>query len=302
MIIFNNVSKNYGDHKALVDVSFELQGNQVVGLLGPNGAGKTTCMKLLSGAMGRSAGGYKFLEESIEKDIGHSWKKKIGYLPERPPVYEDLSVKENLEFWADLKAITKNERKSEVERVVARCGLEDVLKRRGAVLSKGYRQRLGIASAILGNPDVLILDEPVSGLDPKQMIEIRNLVKELGEDHLVIFSSHQLHEVEQICSSFLFLNKGHLIAKGKKEEIQPKLKLPLLKIKFFEAPEELPEQYQWQKMSKNEYAVAIKKSHEAALELQVSLLSKNISYESFQWQDQNLESVFLSLIDGDSTE
>lgn len=296
MLSFEKITKKYGEFEALRELSFSLEGNQVVGLLGPNGAGKSTCMKILSGAISSSHGQYLFQDKKIDSKMDHNWKRRVGFLPERPPVYEDLSVRDNLRFWAEVKSLEKNEIDKEIERVVGRCGLNEVLGRRGEILSKGYRQRLGIATALIGNPDVLILDEPVSGLDPKQMIEIRSLVKELGQDHLVIFSSHQLYEVEQICASFIFLNKGKLIASGSKSEIQPKMSLPLLKVVFFEAPAELPIDQDWTLTEAGEFHISIEKSRENAQRLLKAFEEKSLVVLRFEWEEQNLESLFLKLV------
>ena len=303
MIEFDSISKFYGQHKALQDLSFKLSGDQVVGLFGPNGAGKTTTMKILSGAMAASQGTYRFKDSIIDTLHEHSWKEKIGYLPERPPVYEELSVEDNLFFWAELKKLTGSEKKKELDRVIERCGLEEVRTRLGMVLSKGYRQRLGIAKAILGNPDFLILDEPISGLDPKQMLEVRELVKELGKDHLVLFSSHQLHEVEQICSKFLFLNHGKLIASGAKNELLPLINKEKLQLKLFQNIESLSvEGYSFQKIDSDTWETLAKQEEAVATDLMAKLSQQKIAVKSFQWQENDLESLFIGLLEEDSNE
>jgi ABC-2 type transport system ATP-binding protein len=303
VIEFENVSKFYGQHKALQDLSFQLAGNQVVGLLGPNGAGKTTTMKILAGAMAASSGIYRFKDSVLDTLHEHRWKESLGYLPERPPVYEELSVEDNLSFWAGLKNLKGTEKHKEIDRVVERCGLEEVRKRLGGVLSKGYRQRLGIAKAILGNPNFLILDEPISGLDPKQMLEVRELVKELGRDHLVLFSSHQLHEVEQICSKFLFLNHGKMIASGTKEELLPLMGKEKLQIKLFESYESLElKDYSLRQVDPFTWEIAAAKKAEIASEILQQLVSRNIAVKSFHWIESDLESLFIGLLEENSDE
>ena len=202
MIEVKNLVKDYGGHLAVDHLNFTIEDGQIYGFLGPNGAGKSTTMNIMTGYIGATEGdvlinGHNILEEPEEA------KKCIGYLPELPPLYVDMTVMEQLEFAAELKRIPKKERKSAIGEVVALAKLEDVQGRLIRNLSKGYRQRVGLAQAVLGMPPVIILDEPTVGLDPKQIIEIRDMIRELGEKHTVILSSHILSEVSAVCDHIL---------------------------------------------------------------------------------------------------
>ena len=223
MINTDNIVKKYGKVKAVDDVSINIGKGEIVGLLGPNGAGKTTIMKILTGYHFPTSGsakinGYDVYENPLEV------KKSIGYLPEMAPLYNDLNVYEYLSFIADVRKLPKESRSKEIERVVEECGLEAVLYRQIDNLSKGYRQRVGLAQAIIHSPEILILDEPTTGLDPNQILEIRKLIKKLGEKKTVILSTHILQEVEAVCSRVLILNKGAIAAKGTADEIRKELK------------------------------------------------------------------------------
>ena len=210
MIEVKNLSKKYGTYVAVTDVSFTVNDGEILGFLGPNGAGKSTIMNILTGYLSPTAGnaiidGYDILENPNEA------KKRIGYLPELPPLYLDMTVKEYLSFIYDLKKVTfpKGPHIKEICKLVK---IENVYNRLIKNLSKGYRQRVGIAQALIGNPDVLILDEPTVGLDPKQILEIRSLISELGKNHTVIVSSHILSEIQAVCKRVIVINKGKLIA------------------------------------------------------------------------------------------
>lgn len=212
MIEVKNLVKLYGDKRAVDDVTFTVQKGEVLGFLGQNGAGKSTTMNIITGYLSSTSGtvtidGHEILEEPIEV------KNRIGYLPEHPPLYLDMTVKDYLSFMFDLKKI-KLPKKQHIEEICNVVKISDVYNRVIKNLSKGYRQRVGLAQALLGNPDVLIMDEPTVGLDPKQMIEIRNLIKSLGQRHTVILSSHILSEVQMICDRVIVINKGKLVADG----------------------------------------------------------------------------------------
>lgn len=211
LIEVKNLTKKYGSHVALNDVSFVIKKGEILGFLGPNGAGKSTTMNILTGYISATEGeakidGIDILEDPI------SAKKKIGYLPEIPPLYMDMTVEEYINFVCSLKKVPKKEWSSMKERIFTLVKITDVKNRLIKNLSKGYKQRVGLAQALIGNPEVLILDEPTVGLDPKQIIEIRNLVKELGRDHTIILSSHILSEVQAICDRVMIMNKGNLVA------------------------------------------------------------------------------------------
>ena len=210
MIQVTNLSKKYGSHVAVDDVSFTVNDGEILGFLGPNGAGKSTTMNILTGYLSATSGsvsidGYDILENPYEAKI------RMGYLPEQPPLYLDMTVKEYLSFIFDLKKVKfpKNPHIDEICRLVK---IDNVANRLIKNLSKGYRQRVGIAQALIGNPDVLILDEPTVGLDPKQIIEIRTLITELGKNHTVILSSHILSEIQAVCERVIVINHGKLIA------------------------------------------------------------------------------------------
>ncbi|MDR2048792.1 MAG: ATP-binding cassette domain-containing protein [Treponema sp.] len=223
MIEVQNITKRYGSVEAVKDVSFTVGTDQVLGFLGPNGAGKTTVMKILTGFHFPSSGRAAVDGFSVEDDPVEV-KKRTGYLPESVPLYGDMTVEEYLSFMAAARLIPPEKRKQAVGESVVSCGLVPMRKRLIDTLSKGYRQRLGLAQAIIHDPPVLILDEPTSGLDPNQIIEIRSLIKNLGKRKTVILSTHILQEVEAVCSQVLILNAGRIAAQGKPEEIGGKLK------------------------------------------------------------------------------
>ena len=217
MIEVKNLTKHYGDKKAVNNISFKVEKGQILGFLGPNGAGKSTTMNMLTGYISSTSGqvlinDIDILEEPIKA------KKNIGYLPEIPPLYVDMTVMEYLNFMFDLKKC-KLKRKAHLADVCALCKITDVSNRIIKNLSKGYRQRVGLAQALIGNPPVLILDEPTVGLDPKQIIEIRTLIKKLGKSHTVILSSHILSEIQAVCDRIIIINKGVIAADGTADEI-----------------------------------------------------------------------------------
>jgi ABC-2 type transport system ATP-binding protein len=223
MIEVQNLTKNYGQVKAVQNVSFSVGQGQVLGFLGPNGAGKTTIMKILTGFHFPTSGtalvdGIRIDEDPVEV------KKRIGYLPESIPLYEDLTVDEYLAFIAEARLIPSPERKKAVDACLEACGLQQYRSRKIDTLSKGYRQRTGLAQAILHDPPILILDEPTNGLDPNQIIEIRSLIMELGKRKTVLLSSHILQEIEAICPQVLIINEGKIAAQGTTEEIAGTMK------------------------------------------------------------------------------
>ena len=219
MIEVKNLVKRYGDHMAVDHLSFHVDKGQIYGFLGPNGAGKSTTMNIMTGYIASTEGevlidGHNILEEPEKA------KKCIGYLPEQPPLYFDMTVGEYLKFAADLKKIPKNERKDQVEDVMEMVGITQMKDRLIKNLSKGYKQRVGLAQAILGYPDIIILDEPTVGLDPKQIIEIRSLIKKLSEKHTIILSSHILSEISAVCDYVMIINHGKLVASDTTENLE----------------------------------------------------------------------------------
>jgi ABC-2 type transport system ATP-binding protein len=223
VIEVEHLSKVYNGRKAVDDISFRVEKGEILGFLGPNGAGKTTTMRILTCYMPSTEGtarvaGYDVFEESLEV------RKRIGYLPENPPLYPEMSVDSYLNFVAKIKGAKANQRKSQVNEVLSKCSLGDVRGRIIGQLSKGYKQRVGLAQALLNNPDVLILDEPTLGLDPKQIHEVRSLVKGLGSSHTVVLSTHILPEVSMTCSRVVIINKGRVVAMDTPEGLAHQMK------------------------------------------------------------------------------
>ena len=223
MIEVKNVTKKYGNFTAVDNITFNVKDGEVVGLLGQNGAGKSTTMNMITGFIEPTEGtiiinGYDIMKKSLKA------KKQIGYMPENVPLYPELTVKEFVSYMAELKLVGRKERKQEVENVIKETGLDEVKNKLIRNLSRGYKQRVSMAGALVGNPEVLILDEPTVGLDPKQIIEIRNLIKNLGKKHTVILSSHILSEISQICERVIILNKGKIVAIDTPENLEEKTK------------------------------------------------------------------------------
>ncbi|PJZ84962.1 ABC transporter ATP-binding protein [Leptospira harrisiae] len=209
MIQVSNLSKFYGEKRAISGLNFKLEKGEIVGLLGLNGAGKTTTIRILTGYLIPSAGDASIDGKSIF-DFPLEAKQKIGYLPETPPLYEDMTITEYLQFVGRIKKIDETKLVSEIEKVLLKTNITSVKDKLIGTLSLGYRKRVGIAQAILGDPEIVIMDEPISGLDPKQIVEIRNLIRSLAGDHTVLISSHILTEIYKTCDKFLFLHKGSL--------------------------------------------------------------------------------------------
>lgn len=244
MIEVKNLVKKYGGHAAVDDLSFTVDTGKIVGFLGPNGAGKSTTMNIITGYIAPTEG--TVLVDGVDiSDDPEKAKKKIGYLPEIPPLYPDLQVYEYLQFVAELKKVPGEKRLAQIKRIMAKTGTTDVSKRLIRNLSKGYKQRVGLAAAMTGNPDILILDEPTVGLDPKQIIEMRNLIRELGQKHTILLSSHIMQEISAVCDEIVIINEGkmitadtpdnlikqmvekngiHLVAKGEKNAIKTALR------------------------------------------------------------------------------
>lgn len=221
MIEIKNVTKKYGNFTAVDNISFKVKDGEIVGLLGPNGAGKSTTMNMITGFIEMTEGEIIVNGYNISKKPSKA-KKQIGYMPEGVPSYQELTAKEFIKYMAELKLVDRKERKEQIEEVIKQTGLEEVQNKLIKNLSRGYKQRVSMAGALVGNPDVLILDEPTVGLDPKQILEIRNLIKELGEKHTVILSSHILSEVSQICERVVIINKGKIVAVDTPENLETK--------------------------------------------------------------------------------
>ena len=223
MIEVKHVTKKYGNFTAVDDINFTIKDNEIVGFLGPNGAGKSTTMNMITGFMEPTNGKIIVNDYDISKDP-KKVKRQIGYMPESTPLYYDLTVREFVNYMADLKYVKRKEKKEKVDKVLKEVGLTNVQKKLIKNLSRGYKQRVSLAGALIGNPKVLILDEPTVGLDPKQITEIRDLIRKLGKNHTVILSSHILSEVSQICEKVIIINKGKVLAvdspRGLEEEFE----------------------------------------------------------------------------------
>lgn len=222
MIEVKNLVKRYGNHAAVNDLSFTVETGKVVGFLGPNGAGKSTTMNMITGYIAPTEG--EVLIDGIDiMDEPELAKKNIGYLPEIPPLYPDLKVREYLSFVAELKKVSKKDRDIEVHKIMSKTKTLDVSERLIKHLSKGYKQRVGLAGAMMGNPDILILDEPTVGLDPSQIIEMRELIRELSKNHTVLLSSHIMQEISAVCDEIIIINEGKMITKDTPENITKKM-------------------------------------------------------------------------------
>lgn len=222
MIEISHLTKKYGANVAVNDLNLTLESGNIYGFLGPNGAGKSTTMNIITGYIGASSGGVKINGFDINKNPEEA-KKCIGYLPEIPPVYGDMKVQEYLQFVAELKKIDKHNRKADIKQVMDLTKLHDVKDRLIKNLSKGYRQRVGLAQALIGMPEIIILDEPTVGLDPKQIIEIRDLIRSLKEKHTVILSSHILQEISAVCDHVFIISKGNLVASDSMEHLESRM-------------------------------------------------------------------------------
>ncbi len=222
MIEVKNLTRYYGSKPAIMDVTFDVEKGEVLGFLGPNAAGKTTTMRIITCYMPATSGtvkvaGFDVFEDSLEV------RKRIGYLPEHPPLYPEMIVESYLDFVAKIKGVEPRERKKSIDRVVDLTSIEEVRNTVIGKLSKGYRQRVGLAQALIHDPEVLILDEPTVGLDPKQIIEVRKLIKELGNEHTIILSTHILPEVSQTCDRVLIINEGKVVAEDAPENLSERL-------------------------------------------------------------------------------
>ncbi len=223
MIEIKNLSKKIGNNKVLEDISLSVKEGEILGFLGPNGAGKTTTMKIITSFWKPDEGSVTLGDKDVVNDPIET-RSKIGYLPESVPLYEDMKAKEYLKFVAEMRGVEKDKIDERIKEVAQKCGLNEVLKKTIEQLSKGYKQRVGLAQAIIHNPDVLILDEPTTGLDPNQVSEIRKLIRDIGKEKTVIFSTHILGEVEAVCDRVIIINNGRITGEGSPEELAQKAK------------------------------------------------------------------------------
>ena len=296
-IVVNNLLKQFGEQKAVNGVSFSVQQGEIVGFLGPNGAGKSTTMKMITGYLSPDNGVAKISNINVAENPIEA-KRKIGYLPEANPLYFDMYVKEYLDFISGVHQIRN--RNQRVAEVIELTGLQAEQKKKVAQLSKGYKQRVGLAAALIHDPEVLILDEPTSGLDPNQIIEIRNVIKQQGQNKTVLFSSHILQEVQAICDRVIIINRGQLVADDSLANLQQKGSTNFVRVTFKEAlaPEWMnplkgvksvnrPDDYSWQIEADD--TNAIKKQL-----LELSLLH-NLNIVSLQTEGGSLEEIFRNL-------
>jgi ABC-2 type transport system ATP-binding protein len=298
-ITISNLTKNYGDQKAIDNISFTAANNEIVGFLGPNGAGKSTTMKIVTGYVKADSGnvivnGIDVNTNSVEA------KKQIGYLPEGNPLYHEMYVREYLNFIAEIHQIKTN-RKKRIEEVIDITGLRIESNKKTGQLSKGYKQRVGLAAALIHNPGVLILDEPTSGLDPNQIVEIRQVIKNLGKDKTVLFSSHILQEVESICDRVVIINKGSIVADDTLSNLQvANNAYHIVMVQFSAAvdPQELLKLDGVQKIDEeNSFLYKIQTSDPENIKRQILKLSleKNLNILSLQSEVKSLEEVFRNL-------
>ncbi len=310
MIEVKNVTKKYGKAVAVDDISFEIKEGEIVGLLGPNGAGKSTTMNMLTGFIEQTEGeiivdGYNMLKKPKKA------KKEIGYMPEGVPLYMDLTVKEFVTYMAEIKKVNKKERKEKIEKIIEQTGLKDVEKKLVKNLSRGYKQRVSMAGALVGEPKILILDEPTVGLDPKQITEIRNLIKDLGKTHTIILSSHILSEVSQICNKVIIINKGKIVAVDTPENLENRVSNNNMiyvtvedKDNKIESVKEKVQGIEKIELIKNnedgtkEYVIETAKDTDIRKEIFAELAKENITIFEMKKADSTLEDAFMKLIEG----
>ena len=310
MIEVKNVTKKYGKFVAIDNISFTINEGEIVGLLGPNGAGKSTTMNMLTGFIDQTEGeiiidGYDMLKKPKKA------KKEIGYMPEGVPLYTDLTVKEFVTYMAELKKVDKKTRKEKIQKIIEQTGLKDVEKKLIKNLSRGYKQRVSMAGALVGEPKILILDEPTVGLDPKQITEIRNLIKELGKTHTIILSSHILSEVSQVCSKVIIINKGKLVAIDTPENLENKVSNKNCIYITVEDPDDKMEEVKdkikgiksIELVEKNEdgtkkYMIESKENIDLRKILFTELAKENITIFEMKKADSTLEDAFMKIIEG----
>ena len=310
MIEVKNLTKRYGPTVAVDNVSFSAKAGEVLGFLGPNGAGKTTTMRVLTCYLSADEGnatvdGYDVFDQSVEV------RKRIGYLPESAPLYTDMGVIDYLKFIAQVRDIPKSQRQQRTKEVIDICGLESVIQKDVGELSKGYRQRLGLAQSLIHDPPILIMDEPTSGLDPNQIIEIRNLIKEIGKEKMIIFSTHILPEVSATCSRILIINNGKIVANGSPESLADRAKGgEVVDITIRGPAEEIEAKLrdlnfvsEFNRVNTldglSSYRIASEKGKNAAEELFQFVVQNGWSLTELRQQSVSLEDVFLELT-GDS--
>ena len=310
MIEVKNVTKKYGKAVAVEDISFTINDGEIVGLLGPNGAGKSTTMNILTGYIEQTSGevtieGYNTLKKPKKA------KKQIGYMAEGVPLYTDLTVKEFVTYMAELKQVNRKKRKEKVQKIIEQTGLKEVENKLTKNLSRGYKQRVSMAGALVGEPKILILDEPTVGLDPKQITEIRSLIKELGKTHTVILSSHILSEVSQICNKIIIINKGKIVAIDTPENLENRVsqnnciyvtvedtenKIETMKDKIKEIKN--IELVQENEDKTKQYLIEADKGIDLRKKIFAEFAKENITIFEMKKADTTLEEAFMKLIEG----
>ena len=305
MIELKNVTKKYGDFKALDDVSFKIEKGEIVGFLGQNGAGKTTTMKIITGLIEPTDGQVLINNEPI----GKKNKTKIGFMPENTPLYDSLTVKEFINFMAEIKGLKRAERKKKVIDLISKLNLGEVENKIIKNLSKGFKQRVSLAGVLVGNPEVLILDEPNVGLDPKQIIEVRNLITSLKGNHTILLSSHILTEINQICERVIIIDKGKIVATDTTENLENKIEKNIINIvvedpdnnieKIKDVIKEITEVKFISKKSQNEkeYQLEVEAGADIRKELMSKLSEFNITIVELKKAKSTLEDVFVNLVD-----
>lgn len=306
MITVKNVTKKYGKFKAVDNISFEINDGEIIGLLGPNGAGKSTTMNILTGFIEPTEGEVIINGYNISKKPKKA-KKCIGYMPEGVPLYKDMTVKEFVTYMAELKGVKKDQIKESVDQAIQDTWLQNVRKVLIRNLSKGYKQRVSMAGALVGNPEIIILDEPTVGLDPKQIIEIRNLIKKLGKNHTLIISSHILSEISQICERVIIINKGQIVAVDSPEHLEDTVNVENAINIIVEDKENKIEKIKIQGAKKielikknddntKEYRIIPEKDYDIRKSIFSDLAKENITIFELKKPEITLEEAFMDLI------
>ena len=310
MIEVKNITKKYGSLTAVNNISFKINEGEIIGLLGPNGAGKSTTMNMITGYIEPTEGEILIEGYDISKKPKKA-KSQIGYMPEGVPLYSDLTVREFVTYMAELKKVDKKTRKEKVKQIIEQTGLKDVEKKLTRNLSRGYKQRVSMAGALVGEPKILILDEPTVGLDPKQITEIRALIKELGKTHTIILSSHILSEVSQICNKVIIINKGKIVAIDTPENLEKKVSnnnstyvtLEDTENKMETIKEKIPQIKEIKLIKENEdgtkqYALESEKDIDLRKIIFTEFAKENITIFEMKQADATLEDAFMKLIEG----
>ena len=310
MIEVKNITKKYGSFTAVDNISFKIEEGEIIGLLGPNGAGKSTTMNMITGYIEPTEGEIIVNGYDISKKTKKA-KAQIGYMPEGVPLYSDLTVKEFVTYMAELKKVDRKTRKEKVEKIIEQTGLKDVEKKLTRNLSRGYKQRVSMAGALVGEPKILILDEPTVGLDPKQITEIRSLIKELGKTHTIILSSHILSEVSQICNKVIIINKGKIVAIDTPENLEKKVEsnnttyvtVEDTENKIETMKEKIPEIKDIKLIKENEdgtkeYVLESDKDVDLRKIVFNEFAKENITIFEMKKADTTLEDAFMKLIEG----